>query len=103
MYFTPTGEPKDIQVAQQYFQENYWLEQLAKREDQAIWQYPYDRPHNYLIPSLEADVDMYRATGAQLYLDASLGGWDLYHDKWEHVGGSIAICEFDIYPPKSYY
>jgi hypothetical protein len=103
MYFTPAGEPRDIQVAQQYFQENYWLEQLAKREDRAIWQYPYDRPHNYLIPSLEADVDMYRATGAQLYLDASLGGWDLYHDKWEHVGGSIAICEFDTYPPKSYY
>jgi hypothetical protein len=22
-----------------------------------------------------------------------LGAWDLIHDKWEHVGGSIAICE----------
>jgi DUF1680 family protein len=103
MYFTPAGKPEDLQVAQQYFQENYWLEQLAKREDEAIWQYPYDRPHCYLIPSLEAYLDLYRATGAQRYLDASLGGWDLYHDKWEHVGGSIAICEFDIYPPRSYY
>jgi len=103
MYFTPAGKPEDLQVAQQYFQENFWLEQLVKREDEAIWQYPYDRPHCYLIPSLEAYLDLYRATGAQRYLDASLGGWDLYHDKWEHVGGSIAICEFDIYPPRSYY
>ena len=45
MAHTPTGKPKDIQVIQQYFQENYWLDQLAKREERAIWQYPYDRPH----------------------------------------------------------
>jgi DUF1680 family protein len=103
MYLSPIGKPEDLQVAQRYFQENYWMDQLAKRVDAAIWQYPYDRPHNYLIPSLEAYLDMYRATGDPRYLDAALGGWDLYRDKWEHVGGSIAICEFDTYPPKSYY
>jgi len=27
------------------------------------------------------------------YLDAALGGWDLFHDNWEHVGGIIAMCE----------
>ena len=103
MYFTPVGKPEDIQVIQRFFQENYWLDQLAHREDRAIWQYPYDHPHNYLITSLEPYLDQYRATGAKHYLDASLGGWELYHDKWEHVGGSIAICEGDTYPPKSYY
>lgn len=103
MYFTPVGKPKDVQVVQQYFQENYWMNQLAARQDRAIWQYPYDHPHNYLITSLEPYLDQYRATGNKHYLDASLGGWDLYHDKWEHVGGSIAICEADSYPPKSYY
>ena len=25
-----------------------------------------------------------------------------YHDNWEHIGGSIAICEGGSYPPKSY-
>jgi uncharacterized protein len=104
MYFTPVGKPKDIEVVQQYFQENYWMEQLAKREEKAIWLYPYDRPHNYLITAIEPYLDLYRATGAKKYLDAASGGWDLYHNNWEHVGGSIAICEgTDLYPPKSYY
>jgi DUF1680 family protein len=102
MYFTPAGKPRDIQVIQQYFQENYWLEQLAGHEERAIWQYPYDRPHCYLITALEAYMDLYRATGERRYLDAVSGGWDLYHDKWEHVGGTIAICEWDVYRPRSY-
>ena len=103
LYFTPVGKPEDIQVVQRYFQEDYWMKQLAAREDRAIWQYPYDHPHNYLLTSLEPYLDQYRATGDKSYLEASLGGWDLYHDKWEHVGGTIAICEGDSYPPKSYY
>lgn len=103
MYFTPVGKPKDLQVIQQYFQENYWLDELSKRDPAAIWLYPYDHPHNYLITSLEPYLDLYRATGDQKYLNASIGGWDLYHNNWEHVGGSIAICEYDKYPPKSYY
>jgi len=102
MYFTPVGKPEDLQVIQRYFQENYWLKELAGRETEAIWKYPYDHPHNYLITSLEPYLDLYRATGKKHYLQASQGGWDLYHDDWEHVGGSIAICEMDSYPPKSY-
>lgn len=103
IYFTPVGKPKDLQVIQRYFQENYWLDELSRRDPAAIWLYPYDHPHNYLITSLEPYLDMYRATGNQRYLKASLGGWDLYHNDWEHIGGSIAICESDKYPPKSYY
>jgi len=104
MFFTPVGKPKDIEVVQQYFQENYWMEQLAKRDEKAIWLYPYDRPHNYLITAIEPYLDLYRATGAKKYLDAATGAWDLYHNNWEHVGGSIAICEgTELYPPKSYF
>jgi DUF1680 family protein len=103
MYFTPVGRPEDLQVIQRYFQENYWLDQMAGREDRAIWLYPYDRPHCYLLTSIEPYLDLYRATGAKKYRDAVLGAWQLYHDKWEHVGGSIAICEDTTpYPPKSY-
>ena len=102
MYFTPVGKPEDLEVVQRYFQENYWLEGLAKRDERMVWQYPYDRPHCYLITDFEAYLDLYRATGRRLYLDAVRGAWDLYHDKWEHVGGTIAICEFDEYPPQSY-
>jgi len=102
MYFAPVGKPEDLQVVQRYFQENYWLSGLARRDTWVVWQYPYDRPHNYLITDFEAYLDLYRATGAQRYLDAMLGAWDLYHESWEHVGGSIAITEFGEFPPKSY-
>ncbi len=102
MYFTPVGKPEDIQVIQRYYQENYWLEGLAAHNTDVVWQYPYDRPHNYLITDFEAYLDIYRATGDKRYLDAMKGAWDLYHDHWEHVGGSIAITEFGEFPPGSY-
>jgi len=102
MYFTPVGKPEDIQLVQRYFQENYWLDGLAKREEAMVWQYPYDRPHCYLLTDFEAYLDLYRATGDKRYLDAMLGGWNLFHDQWEHVGGTIAIVEEEEDPPKSY-
>ena len=100
-YFTPIGKPKDIQVIQRYYQENYWLEMLAKRDPAAIWQYPYDHPHCYLLTSITPYLDQYRATGEKKYLDAVLGGWELYHTQWQHIGGAISICEVYAYPPKS--
>jgi uncharacterized protein len=102
MYFTPVGKSEDIQVVQRYFQENYWLQGLSQHESEIVWQYPYDRPHNYLITDFEAYLDIYRATGSQKYLHAMKGAWDLYHTNWEHVGGSIAITEFGEFPPQSY-
>jgi len=102
MHFSPVGRPEDIEVIMQYFQENYWLKGLAEHDTYIVWQYPYDRPHNYLITDFEAYLDLYLATGDPKYLDAMRGAWDLYHENWEHVGGSIAITENGEFPPKSY-
>ena len=102
LYFTPVGKPEDIQVIQRYFQENYWLEGLADGEESMVWQYPYNRPHCYLLTDFEAYLDLYRATGDELYLNAVLGAWKLYHDKWLHLGGSTAIVEEEEDPPLSY-
>jgi DUF1680 family protein len=102
MHLSPVGKPEDIQVIQRYYQENYWLEGLAAHDKDLVWQYPYDRPHNYLITDFEAYLDLYIGTGDERYLKAVLGAWDLYHDHWEHVGGSIAITEFGEFPPDSY-
>ncbi len=102
VYFSPHGKPEDIQVVQRFYQENFWLDGLAGRDRSMVWQYPYDRPHNYLLTDIEAYLDLYRATGDRRYHDAVMGAWQLYHDDWEHVGGSIAITEFGQFPPKSY-
>ncbi len=101
MYFTPAGKPADIQVIQRYFQENYWMQGLSRRSREAVWQYPYDRPHCYLLTNLEAYLDLYRATGDARYRETAMGAWDLYHENWENTGGSISIIEFDVDPPKS--
>ena len=100
-YFTPIGKAKDLQVIQRYFQENYWIEGLAKRDPAAVWQYPYDHPHCYLLTAISPYLDQYRATGDNKYLQAVLGGWELYHRHWQHIGGAISICEDYSYPPKS--
>jgi DUF1680 family protein len=102
MHFTPVGKPEDIQVIQRYFQENYWLDDLSNHKEEAVWQYPYDRPHCYEVTFWEAYLDLYRATGHPRYLNAMTGAWDLYHDNWEHIGGSTALEEFQKDPPKSY-
>jgi DUF1680 family protein len=92
-YLSPVGKPEDLQLAEKYYVCDWWMNELAARRDSAVWQYPLQNPHSYLITSFEAYLDHYIATGDKAYLNAALGAWDLIHDNWEHAGGSIAICE----------
>jgi DUF1680 family protein len=100
---SPVGKPADAQVIQRYYQENAWLEGLAKRQKEQIWQYPYDRPHCYLLTDIEAYLDLYLVTGEKRYFDAALGAWEMYRDHWQQAGGSISIIEFEKDPPDSNY
>jgi len=98
---SPAGKPADAHVIQRYYQEDAWLTGLAKREKEQVWQYPYDRPHCYLLTNLEAYLDLYLITGEPRYYDAVLGAWELYRAHWQQAGGSISIIEFDENPPDS--
>lgn len=100
---SPLGVPRDAQVIQQYYQEDAWLRGLARREEAQVWQYPYDRPHCYLLTNLEAYLDMYLITGDPIYFDAVLGAWELYRAHWQQAGGSFSIIEFENNPPDSNY
>ena len=121
-YLSAVGKAEDLLVAEKYYVSDWWMNELFARRDSAIWQYPLQNPHSYLITSFESYLDHYLATGDKAYLNAMLGAWDLIHDKWEHVGGSIAICEnhwkvdngsrrlvnwdttnYTSHPPRSYY
>lgn len=101
MYFTPTGKPVDMQVIQRYFLEDKWLESLATYNKDQIWQYPYDRPHCYLLTNLEAYLDLYRATGDKRWHDGVKAAWEMYNQHWEQPGGSISIIEYNFDPPDS--
>jgi uncharacterized protein len=101
-YFSPLGSPDDLKLAEQYFVRTPWMDALARRQPEAVWKSCPKWPHCYEIIAFEAYLDHYRASGDKRYLDAMLGAWDLIHDNWEHVGGAIAICEGQAYPPKCY-
>jgi len=101
-YFTPVGKPEDMQAAERGYVIDHWMEQLTARDPEAIWKC-FNHPHVFLIQGMEGYLDHYIATGDRTYLRAMIGGWDLYHDNWEHIGGSMAICESSPFPPKSYH
>ncbi|MDR3144846.1 MAG: glycoside hydrolase family 127 protein [Treponema sp.] len=104
LYHTPAGKAEDLSVSKRYLDQDYWMEALAEKQPLALSHYPGERPHCYDLLAIETLADEYRATGEQKYLDALLGGWELYRDNYKHPGGATAICEMDgPYPPKSYY
>ncbi|MCQ2142717.1 MAG: glycoside hydrolase family 127 protein [Bacteroidales bacterium] len=93
VYHSPVGVPADIQTNMKYYDMDWWLEALGERIPEAIWRFTLNRPHNYILTSLCALVDIYRATGEEKYLSAALGGWDIYHNYYQLPGGAITICE----------
>ncbi|MEI7807995.1 MAG: beta-L-arabinofuranosidase domain-containing protein [Verrucomicrobiota bacterium] len=102
MHLSPLGTPDDLRLAEQCFVSEPWLEALAARRPEAIWSTSPKWPHCYEIVAFEAYLDHYRATGDQRYLKAMLGAWELIRESWRDVGGTIAICEGQEYPPKCY-
>ena len=104
MYFSPVGRPDDLIAVERYFVQDFFMEQMRKGEPLALGYYPLNTPHSYVLLAFEAWLDHYRATGAMKYLEAALGAWQVVHRYYEHIGGSIAICEepAGTYPPQSY-
>ena len=64
-----------------------------------IYAHPGNHPHSTLLTTLEGYLDLYRVTGEQIYIDAVRSALHMYEDKWQHVGGGIAMCEMDDYYP----
>lgn len=99
MYDAPCGSEEDIGIARKYYQEDWWLKQLIDGDHRAIYAHPGNHPHSTLLTTLEGYLDLYRATGEQIYIDAVRSALRMYEDKWQHVGGGIAMCEDDNYYP----
>lgn len=105
MYLSPVGKPEDLVMAERVFVQDFFLEQARLADPRCLGWYPLHVPHSYVLLAFESWLDHYRATGAAKYLEASLGAWDLVHRSYEHVGGTIAICEerHGSYPPNSLF
>lgn len=99
LFRSPVGVPEDLEVAQTYYREDWWLEQLIEKDQRAIYQHPGNHPHSTLLTTLEAILDMYRITGEEFLMDAVRSALKMYEEKWQHVGGGIVMCEFDAHYP----
>ena len=99
MYDAPNGKWEDMQVAIDHYQETWWLKQVIAGDHRAIYDHPGNHPHSTLLTTLEGYLDLYRATGEAIYIDAGKSALHMYEDKWQHVGGGINMCEFDTYWP----
>jgi DUF1680 family protein len=104
MYFSPVGKPEDLVAVERYFVQDFFIEESRKQDPLSLCYYPYHVPHSYVLLAYEAWLDHYRATGAEKYLEAAKGAWQMLADNYIHIGGSLAICEAGpgSYPPRSY-
>jgi DUF1680 family protein len=105
MHFSPVGTDGDLIAAERAFVQDFFIEQARNAEPLSLTYYPLHTPHSYVLLAFEAWVDHYRATGASKYLEAARGAWQFVTNSFEHVGGTIAICEMGpgSYPPGSYH
>lgn len=105
MYFSAAGTPADLIAAERFFVQDFFLEASARRDPLSLSHYPFHIAHSYVLLAYKAWLDHYRATGAAKYLEAALGAWDIVHDHFLHIGGSLAICEniCGAYAPDSFH
>ena len=105
MHFSPVGRPDDLVATGRAFVKDFFLDQAIRGEPLVLDWYPLHISHSYLLLAFDAWLDHYRATGVEKYLDACRGAWQIVHGSYEHVGGTIAICEEPrgAYPPRSLY
>lgn len=99
---SPIGVEDDFVTARDRYAEQWWLEQLTAKDPAAIWLRDF-YPHNYEITAIEAYMDLYQITGSDTYIDAVDGFYDMFSESFMHIGGTVAIKEWKLYPPKSYY
>ncbi len=99
IYDSPCGKKEDISAAVKYYGEKWWLKQLIAGDHRAIYSHPGDHPHSTLLTALEGYLDLYRVTGEAMYRNAVKAALRMYEEKWQHVGGGIAMCEGDEYYP----
>ena len=92
-------------AVERYFVQDFFIDQARNAEPLSLAYYPLHTPHSYVLLAFEAWLDHYRATGAAKYLEAAQGAWRIVKDSYEHVGGTVAICEMGpgAYPPGSYH
>ena len=115
-YLSPVGVTRDLEIAVEYYQEDWRLAQFIIGEKTDDWGLGLDHvvhkrdvygvehfPHGTELTALEGYLDLYRATGKHLYLNAVRGAYDMYGRSWQHPGGGIVMIEKEEMFPGCYW
>jgi uncharacterized protein len=101
--FSPVGTERDVEVAEDHYVEDWRMGQFITRDPNAVHirNQPGHEPHAHgsEITAFEGWLDLYRATGNPVYLNAVLAAHEAYRRDWQHVGGGIVMIESEeMYP-----
>ncbi len=99
---SPIGRAEDILTNMKYYDLDWWMDYLDMGIPEAIYRFPLNRPHNYLLTSICAYFEQYMATGEEKYIKACRGAWRLFRDYFQNIGGGITVCEHFECPPKTH-
>lgn len=92
LYLSPAGNREDLDVANKYYREDWWLDLLKNRDHTAVYRHP-NHPHGTVLTALEGYLDIYRITGKEDLLVCAKNCLEMIEDKWQHAGGGIVMCE----------
>ncbi len=92
LYHSPVGTDKDLEVAQKYYREDWYLERLKNKDYDGLYRHP-NHPHGTVLTAVEGYLDIYRATGEEYLLECVKNTLQMVEEKWQHVGGGIVMCE----------
>lgn len=92
LFLSPVGTDEDLEVAQKYYREDWWLQLLKEKDHTAICRHP-NHPHGTVLTALEGYLDIYRITGEEDLLICAKNCLSMIEERWQHVGGGIVMCE----------
>lgn len=94
LYYSPVGIDMDLEVAQKYYREEWYLEKLKNKDYDGLYRHP-NHPHGTVLTAIEGYLDIYRATGEKFLFECVKNALEMVEEKWQHVGGGIVMCEGD--------
>ena len=92
LYLSPVGTKADLDAAQAYYREDWWLDKLLDNDSDALYRHP-SHPHGTVLTAIEGYLDIYRITGEEKLLKCVKNVLSMVEKDWQHVGGGIVMCE----------
>ena len=78
LYLSKVGVEEDLEVAEKFYREDFWLQWLYEKDHTAIYNKPGNHPHGTLITTLEGYMDIYRVTGETYLLECIKNALAMY-------------------------